>query len=80
MDLLSTAILEMLAAASAPLRLSMLLMWTHTRIQTTAFSFDQFQDAVCNLKNTNQIVEDKEGFRLHDERDESARSLAELGL
>jgi hypothetical protein len=74
---LETAIEEMLAAASAPLKISTLLVWVHTHLMDTPFSYTQFSVALSELEKQGKVAADERGYRL---REKSEISLHELGL
>jgi hypothetical protein len=64
---LENALMEMLAAASAPLSASRLILWTHTHIPGFQFSWDEFSDSLNRLKAADKVVEDATGFSLKPE-------------
>jgi hypothetical protein len=77
-SLLETSILEMLGAASAPLKITQLLTWVHTHAGTLRLSWEDFVQALCNLQSQGLVNEDESGYSLKCEKTEEEVALAEL--
>jgi hypothetical protein len=78
MTILETAITEMLGAASAPLKITQLLVWVHTNIGNVQFSWEDYVGGLSNLQSQGLVNEDESGYSLKREKTEEEVALAEL--